>query len=112
MTISPARHPATGAGCCCPLLGPVTSTGYTDRLHVRLVPGQSAADFAGRGRQPRARVRRAWPAGSARPPPGAVLVELVRRDALAAIIPALPVPGRVDLRARRRSAATRTAHRG
>ncbi len=29
-----------------PVLGKVTSTGYTDRLAVRLVSGQSAADFA------------------------------------------------------------------
>ena len=41
-----------------PVLGPVTSTGYTDRLHVRLVSGQSADDFARPRRQPRARVRR------------------------------------------------------
>ena len=31
-----------------PVLGKVTSTGYTDRLAVRLVSGQSAADFAAR----------------------------------------------------------------
>ena len=42
-----------------PVLGPVTSTGYTDQLHVRLVSGQSPDDFAAPGRQPRARVRRA-----------------------------------------------------
>ena len=31
-----------------PLLGPVTTTGHTDRLYVRLVSGQSADDFAAR----------------------------------------------------------------
>ena len=31
-----------------PVLGKVTSKGYTDRVAVRLVSGQSAADFAAR----------------------------------------------------------------
>ena len=34
-----------------------------------------------------------------RRPPGALVLEFVRRDALAAIIPALAIPARVDLRA-------------
>ena len=38
-------------------------------------------------------------AGSAPPGPGAVVLEFVRRDALAAIVPALPVPAQPDLRA-------------
>jgi DNA segregation ATPase FtsK/SpoIIIE, S-DNA-T family len=81
-----------------PVLGPATSTGYTDRLRVRLVSGQSAADFAVRTENLAhgfgallCRIRSAGP--------GAVIVELVRRDALAAIIPALPIPARADLRA-------------
>jgi DNA segregation ATPase FtsK/SpoIIIE, S-DNA-T family len=81
-----------------PVLGKVTSTGYTDRVTVRLVSGQSPADFAAladnlahgfgavlcRVRSPRA---------------GALVLEFVRRDALAAIVPALPIPAHVDLRA-------------
>jgi DNA segregation ATPase FtsK/SpoIIIE, S-DNA-T family len=81
-----------------PLLGPVTTTSYLDRLHVRLVSGQSPDDFADRADNLAhgfgaigCRIRTAGP--------GAVVVELVRRDALAAIIPALPVPDRTDLRA-------------
>ncbi len=75
-----------------PVLGKVTSTGYTDRVQVRLVSGQSPADFARRADNLAhgfgaliCRVRTARP--------GSVVLELVRRDALAAIIPALPIPG-------------------
>jgi len=80
-----------------PVLGPVTSTGWTDRLLVRLVAGQSPSDFE--ARTPNlahglgalaCRIRTAAP--------GHVLVELVRRDALTGVIPALPVPDRCDLR--------------
>jgi S-DNA-T family DNA segregation ATPase FtsK/SpoIIIE len=81
-----------------PVLGKVTSTGYTDRVAVALVSGQSPADFAARADNLAhgfgvllCRIR------SARP--GAVVLELVRRDALAAIIPALPIGAHVDLRA-------------
>jgi S-DNA-T family DNA segregation ATPase FtsK/SpoIIIE len=80
-----------------PVLGKVTSTGYVDRVAVTLVSGQSAADFAARADNLAhgfgallCRIR------SARP--GAVVLELVRRDALAAIIPALPIGAHVDLR--------------
>ena len=79
-----------------PVLGKVTSTRYVDRVHVRLVSGQCAADFADRADNLAhgfgallCRVRTARS--------GAVLLEFVRRDALAAIVPALPVPGRPDL---------------
>src|SRR5262249_46166583 len=74
-----------------PALGTVTSTGYTDRIAVALVSGQSAADVSARADNLahgfgailcRVRSHR----------PGAVLLEFVRRDALAAIIPALPIP--------------------
>ena len=81
-----------------PVLGPVTSTGCTDRLHVRLVSGQSPDDFALRA----GNLAHAFGALSCRirtAAPGSVVVELVRRDALAAIIPALPVPPHTDLRA-------------
>ena len=81
-----------------PALGKVTSTGYTDRIAVALVSGQSAADVASRADNLAhgfgvllCRVR------SYRP--GAIILELVRRDALAAIIPALPIPAHPDLRA-------------
>jgi DNA segregation ATPase FtsK/SpoIIIE, S-DNA-T family len=81
-----------------PALGKVTSTGYTDRVAVTLVSGQSAADVAARADNLAhgfgailCRVR------SYRP--GAIILELVRRDTLAAIIQALPIPAHVDLRA-------------
>jgi S-DNA-T family DNA segregation ATPase FtsK/SpoIIIE len=81
-----------------PVLGKVTSTRYTDRVQVRLVSGQSAADLAkcadnlaqGFGAM-LCRVR------SARS--GRVVLEFVRRDALAAIVPALPIPDCPDLKA-------------
>ena len=81
-----------------PALGRVTSTDYTDRIRVRLVVGQSPADFAARADNlahglgaMTCRIRAAAP--------GRVVLELVRRDALAAIIPALPMRSRADLRA-------------
>jgi len=81
-----------------PVLGKVTATAYTDRVHVRLVSGQSVADFATRAPNLAhgfgavlCRVRSAKP--------GAVVLEFVRRDGLAAIIPALPIQARVDLQA-------------
>ena len=74
-----------------PVLGKVRVTGCTDLVHVRLVSGQSPADFAARAdgiahgfRAHLCRVRSAVP--------GAVVLELVRRDALAAPMPALPIP--------------------
>src|ERR1035441_911485 len=82
-----------------PVLGKVSSTPYTDRVAVRLVSGQSAADFANRAENLAhgfgamvCRVRTARP--------GALVLELVRRDALAAIIPALPVRPHVKKKAR------------
>jgi S-DNA-T family DNA segregation ATPase FtsK/SpoIIIE len=81
-----------------PVLRKVASTGSTDRLSVRLVSGQSAADFTARADNLAhglgavlCRVRTARP--------GSVVLELVRRDALAAIIPALPIPAVTDLAA-------------
>jgi len=81
-----------------PILGKVTATRYVDRVQVRLVSGQSAADLAkcaenlahGFGAL-LCRVR------SARS--GRVVLEFVRRDALAAIIPAVPIPAAPDLTA-------------
>ena len=81
-----------------PVLGKVSATRFTDRVRVRLVSGQSAADFAARADNLAhgfgamlCRIRSASP--------GALVLEFVRRDALAAIIPALALPARVDLRA-------------
>jgi S-DNA-T family DNA segregation ATPase FtsK/SpoIIIE len=81
-----------------PVLGKVRSTRYTDRVPVRLVSGQAPADFANRAENLAhgfgallCRVR------SARP--GFLILEFVRRDALAAIIPALAIPGHADLKA-------------
>jgi S-DNA-T family DNA segregation ATPase FtsK/SpoIIIE len=82
-----------------PVLGKVTATRYVDRVQVRLVSGQCAADFAKRADNLahgfRAMLCRVRTAKS-----GAVVLEFVRRDALAAIIPALPISGRhPDLKA-------------
>ena len=81
-----------------PLLGKVTATGCTDRVAVRLVSGQSPADFAARAegiahgfRAHLCRVRSSAP--------GTVVLELVRRDALADPMPALPIPDMTDPRA-------------
>ena len=81
-----------------PVLGKVSSTRYVDRVQVRLVSGQSPADFAsvadnlahGFGAL-LCRVR------SARA--GGVTLEFVRRDALAEVVPAAPVASSPDLRA-------------
>jgi S-DNA-T family DNA segregation ATPase FtsK/SpoIIIE len=81
-----------------PVLVKVTSTRHVDRVAVRLVSGQSVADFAVRADNLahgfRALLCRVRTARS-----GAVVLEFVRRDALAAVIPALPIPIRADLRA-------------
>jgi DNA segregation ATPase FtsK/SpoIIIE, S-DNA-T family len=81
-----------------PVLGKVSATSFTDRVQVRLVSGQSAADFAARADNLASgfgamlcRIRSASP--------GALVLEFVRRDALAAVIPALAIVARVDLRA-------------
>ena len=79
-------------------MGKVTSTPFTDRVLTGIVSGQSAEDFARRAEALAhgfgallCRVR------SARP--GWLVLEFVRRDALAAIIPALPIPVTVNLKA-------------
>jgi DNA segregation ATPase FtsK/SpoIIIE, S-DNA-T family len=81
-----------------PVLGKVAATRYTDRVHVRLVSGQSVADFAAHAENLAhgfgamlCRVR------SARS--GAVVLEFIRRDALAVLVPALPIPADPDLKA-------------
>jgi DNA segregation ATPase FtsK/SpoIIIE, S-DNA-T family len=81
-----------------PLLAKVQVTGCTERVTIRLVSGQSPADFADRAEHIAhgfgaylCRVR------SARP--GTVVLELVRQDALAAPMAAMPIPDVTDLRA-------------
>ena len=81
-----------------PMLGKVTATRYIDRVQVRLVSGQSPADVAkhaealahGFGAM-LCRVRTARS--------GRVVLEFVRRDALAAIVPVSSVPDHPDLTA-------------
>ena len=79
-----------------PVIADVTAGGPMDRVTVRLVTGQSPADFADRAEGVAhglgVHLCRVRPVA-----PGLVVLELVRRDALADPIPALPVPERVDL---------------
>jgi DNA segregation ATPase FtsK/SpoIIIE, S-DNA-T family len=81
-----------------PVLGRVQVTACTDRVMVRLVSGQAPADFAAHAegiahgfRAHLCRVRTGKP--------GVIVLELVRRDALADPMPALPIPAATDLRA-------------
>jgi DNA segregation ATPase FtsK/SpoIIIE, S-DNA-T family len=81
-----------------PVLGKVTATSHVDRVAVRLVSGQSPDDFAhvadnlahGFGAM-LCRIREART--------GSLVLEFVRKDALATPIPALPVPARADFSA-------------
>jgi S-DNA-T family DNA segregation ATPase FtsK/SpoIIIE len=81
-----------------PVLGKVAATWYTDRVHVRLVSGQSAADFAAHADNLAhgfgAMLCRVRTARS-----GAVVLEFIRRDALAVPVRALPIPANPDLKA-------------
>jgi len=81
-----------------PELGKVQAGPCADLITVRMVSGQSPAQFADRAVNLAhgfgvlsCRVRTAAP--------GSIVLELVRRDALAVPIPALPVPQAPDLRA-------------
>ena len=81
-----------------PVLGKVSCTRYVDRVQVRLVSGQSAAEVADRAENLAhgfgsmlCRVRTARS--------GAVVLEFVRRDALAAIVRPAPMLASPDLRA-------------
>jgi S-DNA-T family DNA segregation ATPase FtsK/SpoIIIE len=81
-----------------PVLGKVTTTAHVDRVAVRLVSGQSPDDFAhvadnlahGFGAL-LCRIRQARA--------GRLVLEFVRKDALAAPVPALPVPAWADFAA-------------
>jgi S-DNA-T family DNA segregation ATPase FtsK/SpoIIIE len=81
-----------------PVLGRVSSTRYTDRVRVRLVSGQSPGDFAKRAENLahgfgamlcRVRTSRS----------GALVLEFVRRDALAQVVLPAPMLASPDLRA-------------
>jgi S-DNA-T family DNA segregation ATPase FtsK/SpoIIIE len=81
-----------------PVLGKVSSTRFTDRVLVGVVSGQAVADFAARAENLAhgfgamlCRVRTARP--------GFLVLEFVRRDALAAVIPAIPSSPHVNLKA-------------
>ena len=79
-----------------PVLAKVTAGGPVDRVTVKLVSGQSPADFADRAEGIAhglgVHLCRVRPVA-----PGLIALELVRRDALADPIPALPVPESADL---------------
>ena len=81
-----------------PALGKVQAGRCTDLVAVRLVSGQSPKLFADRAEE----LAHGFGAHSCRvrtARPGRVVLEFVRRDALAAVIPALPIPPVPDLRA-------------
>ena len=81
-----------------PVLGKVQAGRCADLVAVRLVSGQSPKLFADRAEE----LAHGFGAHSCRvrtARPGRVVLEFVRRDALAAVIPALPIPAVPDLRA-------------
>ncbi len=80
-----------------PVLGAVDASRYADRVNVTLVSGQSPDDFADRAEK-LAHGFRAYLCRVRTSVPGTVVLELVRRDALAEPIPALPISPHPDLR--------------
>ena len=81
-----------------PVLSRVRAGSCADLVTVRLVSGQSPKAFADRAGE----LAHGFEACSCRirtAKPGLVVLELVRRDALVAVIPALPIPAVADLRA-------------
>jgi S-DNA-T family DNA segregation ATPase FtsK/SpoIIIE len=81
-----------------PVLGKVRAGAHADLVAVRLVSGQSPKLFADRAEE----LAHGFGAHSCRvrtARPGRVVLEFVRRDALAEVIPALPIPAVPDLRA-------------
>jgi DNA segregation ATPase FtsK/SpoIIIE, S-DNA-T family len=81
-----------------PMLGKVRAGAHADLVKVRQVSGQSPKLFAERAEE----LAHGFAAYSCRvrtAQPGRVVLEFVRRDALAAVIPALPIPAEPDLRA-------------
>ena len=81
-----------------PALGKVRAGAHADLVVVRLVSGQSPKLFADRAEE----LAHGFAAYSCRVRtgrPGMVVLEFVCRDALAEVIPALPIPAVADLRA-------------
>ena len=81
-----------------PVLSKVRAGRCADLVTVRLVSGQSPKLFADRAEE----LAHGFGAHSCRvrtAQPGRVVLEFVRRDALAQVIPALPIPAVPDLRA-------------
>jgi DNA segregation ATPase FtsK/SpoIIIE, S-DNA-T family len=81
-----------------PVLGKVQAGRCADLVTVRLVSGQSPKLFADRAEE----LAHGFGAHSCRvrtARPGLVVLDFVRRDALAAVIPAMPIPAVPDLRA-------------
>ena len=81
-----------------PALGKVRAGQCADLVTVRLVSGQSPTLFADRAEE----LAHGFGAHSCRvrtARPGMVVLEFVRRDALAAVIPAMPIPGVPNLKA-------------
>ena len=79
-----------------PVLGRVHRAGSVDLVRVGLVTGQAPADFAAKTEN----LAHAFGARLCRVrdvAPGIVMLELVRADTLADLIPALPIAGEVDL---------------
>ena len=97
MTIS-RLAPAYQGRILVPEVGKVSTTPCTDRVAVRLVSGQSVADFAAWAENLANGFWRNVAPGPLRPA-GRLVLEFVRRDALAAIIPALPIGPHVNLEA-------------
>jgi DNA segregation ATPase FtsK/SpoIIIE, S-DNA-T family len=80
-----------------PVLGRVRAGRCTDRVLVGLVSGQAPKAFAERS----VNLAHGFGVLSCRVrtgPPGSIVLELVRRDSLAAVIPAWPIPAVPDLR--------------
>jgi S-DNA-T family DNA segregation ATPase FtsK/SpoIIIE len=81
-----------------PILTDVHAGGSVDRVTVKLVSGQSPADFADRAdgiaHGLGVHLARVRPVA-----PGLIVLELVRRDALATPVAALPIPEHVNLAA-------------
>ena len=81
-----------------PVLAGVEAGESVDRVTVKLVSGQSPGDFADRvegiAHGLGVHLCRVRPVS-----PGLIVLELVRRDALADPVPVLPIPNRVDLAA-------------
>ena len=96
-------HRPPGPGLPGPSAAAGARQGHLDPVHR---PGAGPASCPASRPRTSPAAPRTWPTGSARcmcrvrtGRPGLLVLEFVRRDALAAIIPALPIPAHADLRA-------------